>query len=110
MIAVSLLQEEVSLARQMEMDIVVRDHHLPLDVLPPAVAVINPQRIDCPYPFKMLCAAGIAYKLVEAILSRQFRIRLNAPGDLWEMPILPYVFCWKRTTGLHKKLRRSSCR
>lgn len=103
--------EEVSFARQMEMDIVVTDHHQPLDVLPSANAVINPQRTDCSYPFKMLCAAGIAYKLVEAILSRQFRIRLNAPGDLWEMPILPYVFCWgKGPWGCTIKLRRSSCR
>lgn len=75
--------EEVSFARQMEMDIVVTDHHQPLDVLPSANAVINPQRTDCSYPFKMLCGAGIAYKLGEAIL------RQAVPD--WENKIEAYL-------------------
>lgn len=62
--------EDVLYARQMEMDIIVTDHHQPKEVLPAASAVINPQRVDCSYPFKMLCGAGIAYKLGEALLCR----------------------------------------
>ncbi len=66
--------EEVLYARQMEMDIIVTDHHQPQDVIPAAGAVINPLRIDCSYPFKSLCGVGIAYKLGEALL------RKAAPG------------------------------
>lgn len=62
--------EEVSYARQLEMEIIVTDHHQPQDVLPAAGAVINPQRSDCSYPFKALCGVGIAYKLGEALLRK----------------------------------------
>ena len=44
-------------------DVVVTDHHLPGPTLPPAVAVVNPSRVDCPYPEKGLCGTGVAWKL-----------------------------------------------
>ena len=50
-------------------DVIVTDHHLPEAELPPAVAVLNPNRPDCPYPEKNLCGAGVALKLADALLS-----------------------------------------
>ena len=55
---------EIDAARAFGLDIVVVDHHQPPEMLPPAVAVINPHRRDCPFPDKGLCAAGLAFYLV----------------------------------------------
>jgi single-stranded-DNA-specific exonuclease len=55
---------EVDAAKEMELDIVIVDHHQPPDQLPAAVAVINPHRRDCSFPDKGLCAAGLAFYLV----------------------------------------------
>ncbi len=58
-------------AKALGLDLIVTDHHLPDDVVgvPEAVAVINPAQEGCPYPFKSLCGAGVAFKLAHAILS-----------------------------------------
>jgi single-stranded-DNA-specific exonuclease len=60
----------VERARELGVDVVVTDHHLPEIELPRAVAVINPNRLDCGYPNKGLCGVGVAFKLVEGLLSR----------------------------------------
>ncbi len=49
-------------------DVIVTDHHLPEAELPPAAAVVNPNRPDCEYPEKNLCGAGVALKLVDALI------------------------------------------
>lgn len=59
--------EEVALANELGMDVVITDHHRQHAELPDAVAVVNPHRADCPSPFKDLCGAGIALKLVMAL-------------------------------------------
>jgi len=51
------------------MDVIVTDHHLPHAELPPALAVLNPNRPDCQYPEKNLCGAGVALKLADALMS-----------------------------------------
>ena len=58
----------VRAARERGIDIIVTDHHLPEEELPPALAVINPNRRDCLYPDKNLCGAGVTFKLVHALL------------------------------------------
>ena len=55
-------------ARGLGIDVIVTDHHLPDTELPPALAVINPNRRDCTYPEKNLCGAGVTFKLVQAML------------------------------------------
>jgi single-stranded-DNA-specific exonuclease len=57
-------------ANAMGIDVIVTDHHLPDAELPPALAVLNPNRLDCNYPDKNLCGAGVTFKLVEALLGR----------------------------------------
>ena len=57
-------------ARELGLDLVVTDHHEPDATLPPALAVINPKRPDCPYPDKNLAGVGVALKLVQALCQR----------------------------------------
>jgi single-stranded-DNA-specific exonuclease len=62
---------EVAAANAVGLDVVVTDHHdVPPD-LPAAVAVVNPHRVDCPYPFKQLAGAGVALKLAQALVQRR---------------------------------------
>lgn len=49
-------------------DVIVTDHHMPHDTLPPAYAILNPKQPGCEYPEKMLCGAGVAFKLAHALL------------------------------------------
>jgi len=57
-------------ARELQIDVIVTDHHLPEAELPPAFALVNPNRSDCRYPNKSLCGAGVAFKLAHAVLLR----------------------------------------
>jgi len=59
--------EEVAFANSLGMDVVVTDHHECKEQLPDAVAVVDPHRADCPYPFKHLAGVGVALKLVLAL-------------------------------------------
>ncbi|MGA3237936.1 MAG: single-stranded-DNA-specific exonuclease RecJ [Bryobacteraceae bacterium] len=63
--------EVVRRANQLGIDVIVTDHHLPETELPPAVAVLNPNRPDCAYPEKNLCGAGVAFKLAQALVGAQ---------------------------------------
>ena len=60
--------EEVALAKQLGMKIIITDHHLPGKELPDADAVIDPHQAGDPYPFKMLAGVGMAYKIAKAYL------------------------------------------
>jgi single-stranded-DNA-specific exonuclease len=57
-------------AKALGMDLIVTDHHLPDEGegVPEAISVLNPAQAGCPYPFKSLCGAGVAFKLAHAIL------------------------------------------
>ena len=59
--------EEIDYAGSLGLDVVVTDHHECKDALPNAVAVVDPHRPDCPYPFKHLAGVGVALKLVLAL-------------------------------------------
>lgn len=62
--------EEVQMAEELGINVIVTDHHLPQAMLPPAYAVINSKQEADTYPDDMLCGAGVAFKLVQAILAR----------------------------------------
>lgn len=61
--------EVVARANELGIDVIVTDHHLPEAALPPALAVLNPNQPDCPYPEKNLCGAAVAFKLAQALFS-----------------------------------------
>ncbi|MBL0273629.1 MAG: single-stranded-DNA-specific exonuclease RecJ [Chitinophagaceae bacterium] len=60
----------ISYAKEFGIDFIVCDHHLPDDLLPPAVAILNPKQPDCNYPYKELCGCGVGFKLMTAIAER----------------------------------------
>ncbi len=53
-------------AQALEVDFIICDHHLPSETMPKALAVLNPKRADCSYPFKELSGCGIGFKLMQA--------------------------------------------
>ncbi len=59
--------DEAKYIRNLEMDLIVTDHHLPGDVLPEAIAVVDPHREDCTLTFKDYAGVGVAYKLICAL-------------------------------------------
>lgn len=68
--------KEIQIAKELGMTVVVTDHHeVPyrmegkekISIIPPADAVVDPRQQDCPYPFKKLCGAAVAYKLMEVL-------------------------------------------
>jgi single-stranded-DNA-specific exonuclease len=62
-------------AHALGVDLIITDHHEPEDTLPDALAVINPKRNDCRYPFKDLAGVGVALKLVQALCARAGKSR-----------------------------------
>ncbi|MFL3051079.1 MAG: single-stranded-DNA-specific exonuclease RecJ [Candidatus Neomarinimicrobiota bacterium] len=59
--------KEVAYAKEKGLDIIVTDHHTPDQKLPFADAIINPNQVDCEYPFKGLCGGGVIFKLMQAV-------------------------------------------
>lgn len=64
--------DKVKYAKEKGVDFIICDHHRPGDVLPPAVAILDPKRADCTYPYDELCGCGVGFKLISGIaLSRK---------------------------------------
>ena len=75
--------KEVALANEIGLDVIITDHHqVGEEGLPPAIAVLNPHRSDCEYPYRFLCGVGLAFKLAIAV-----RNTLHAAG--WTKERLP---------------------
>ena len=68
--------QEIHYAKELGIDFIVCDHHLPEKSIPNAVAVLDPKRYDCKYPFKELCGCGIGFKLIQAL-----QIKLKLPKN-----------------------------
>ncbi len=63
--------EQIRYANSLGIDVIIGDHHTPGEVLPEAFAILNPKQKDCPYPYKDLSGAGIAFKIIQALNIRQ---------------------------------------
>lgn len=102
--------DKVRYAREKGIDFVICDHHRPGDELPEAVAVLDPKRSDCPYPFKELSGCGIGFKLMQGLAQRN-NIPLNELEPLLDLvavstacDIVPVV--GENRILLHHGLRR----
>jgi len=73
---------EADLIKKHKIDLIITDHHTPKNKLPEAIAILDPKRADCQYPFKDLCGAGVAYKLVQAILKKN-NFGLKEGAEKW---------------------------
>lgn len=69
--------EEVAHAQASGIDVIITDHHLPQADIPRAYAILNPKQIGCMYPDKMLCGAGVAFKLLQALIIKY--------GEYWKI-------------------------
>ena len=63
--------DKVAYAKTLGIDFIICDHHLPSEVLPEAIAILDPKQPDCSYPFKELCGCGIGFKLIQALNQEQ---------------------------------------
>jgi single-stranded-DNA-specific exonuclease len=70
-------------------DLIITDHHQPLDMVPPAVAIVNPRQHDCSYPFKFLAGVGVTFKLV-SLLYEELGIK-QLPEKMYELLMLGTV-------------------
>ena len=59
--------DHIAYAKAKNIDFIICDHHRPGDVLPDAVAVLDPKRNDCTYPYDELCGCGVGFKLIQAL-------------------------------------------
>lgn len=70
--------DKVDLANQNGIDVIICDHHLEGDDIPHAVAILDPKRKDCPYPYKELSGCGVGFKLIQGYC-KQYKL----PDQLW---------------------------
>jgi len=76
--------KEVAKAEAAGIDVIITDHHLVQDELPRAYAILNPKQEECAYPDKNLCGAGIAFKLVQALVKKYGEYwKINNGWDKW---------------------------
>lgn len=72
----------IAYAKELDIDFIVCDHHLPDKILPPALAILNPKQPDCNYPYKELCGCGVGFKLMCALEEKLNLPKGSAMQDL----------------------------
>jgi single-stranded-DNA-specific exonuclease len=63
--------DHVTYAKAKNIDFIICDHHRPGDILPEAVAILDPKRADCDYPYDELCGCGVGFKLIQALAQKR---------------------------------------
>jgi single-stranded-DNA-specific exonuclease len=97
--------KEAKYARSVGIDLIITDHHSPLDDLPSAYAVINPKQTKDKYPEKNLAGVGVAYKLVEALFESYKKYR--SPLEYLDLVALGTVADMVPLTGENRSLVRA---
>ena len=81
----------VERANELGVDVIVTDHHLTQEVLPPAFVILNSKQDHCDYPNDMLCGAAVAFKLVQALLSFPYGevsgVKEETLGEYFDVPL-----------------------
>jgi single-stranded-DNA-specific exonuclease len=95
--------EEVKKAKERGIDVIITDHHIPGDVLPPAFAILNPKQQGCQYPEKMLCGSGVVFKMVQGILQKM-RMRVAEGTEGTEVTSVGGDLCRSVSVGWEKWL------
>ncbi len=78
---------QVARAKELGIDVIITDHHEPGEVLPDAFAILNHKQKDCLYPEKILCGTGVAFKLIQALLSKE-RFGLKEGQEKWFLDLV----------------------
>ena len=79
--------EKVNLAKQHGLDFIICDHHNPGEIIPEAVAVLNPKRLECNYPYKELSGCGVGFKLLQAFTMKK-KITQDKLFDLLDLVVV----------------------
>ena len=93
--------EEIALANELGMNVIILDHHQEGEVVPNAFGILNPHQKDCEYPNKFLCGVGVAFKLMNA-LRRHFNP--NTSIKYWEYVVLGTLADIMPVTGENRVL------
>jgi single-stranded-DNA-specific exonuclease len=80
--------EPAARARERGIDLIITDHHRPHDHLPDAYAIVNPNQVDCAYPFKSFAGVGVAFKILSLLYERR---GLTLPHKAYELLLLGTV-------------------
>jgi len=84
--------EEVELARQLGVEVIITDHHWVGEKLPRAFAILNPKQDDCRYPFKELAGVGVAYKLAQGLVYKlkikNEKLKINEGFEKWLLDLV----------------------
>ena len=109
--------KEISYAKEKGIDFIICDHHVPDDILPPAVAILNPKRLDATYPYPHLSGCGVGFKFMQAFAQNngiEFRqltplldlVAVSIASDI--VPIMGSRLLWAQTTQLQSQYRTQS--
>jgi single-stranded-DNA-specific exonuclease len=83
---------QVEFARSLGIDVIICDHHEPGNPLPNAVAVLDPLKPNCSYPYKFLCGCGVGFKLVQGLCEEPLvRSRIGGDGEELLLSYMQYV-------------------
>ena len=74
--------DKILYAKELGIDFIICDHHRPGNEIPDAVAVLDPKRDDCNYPYKELCGCGVGFKLIEALAKKEGKTAHDLVGYL----------------------------
>ncbi len=84
--------EEVIHAQSLGIDVIITDHHLPVNGVPEAFAVLDSKQDDCQYPYKMLCGSGVIFKFIQAVLKKN-RFGLVEGSEKWLLDMVGIATC-----------------